>query len=54
MVIPDALRHMRLKEFRNYCVLGEMLTQCGWKYADLVGRLEEKRKTRSAAYYQRK
>ena len=54
MVVPDALRHMRLKQFRNYCVLGELLTQCGWKHADLVARLEEKRKTRSAAYYQRK
>ncbi len=51
MVIPDALRHIRLKAFRNYCVLGELMTQCGWKYKDLVDRLEDKRKAKSSAWY---
>jgi len=30
------------------------MTQCGWKYQDLVGRLEEKRKVKSARYWAKK
>merc|ERR1711974_231774 len=40
MVIPDALRTLRLKARRNYCSLG-----------DCVERLEEKRKVKSAAFH---
>jgi len=30
------------------------MSQCGWKYKDLVERLEVKRKVKSAVYWKRK
>lgn len=54
MVIPSALRIVRLKPARNYCRLGELSSRVGWSHGDLVARLEEKRKTRSGGYYQKK
>ena len=51
MVIPDALRTLRLKARRNYCSLGELAALTGWTKADVVASLEEKRKTKSAAFY---
>lgn len=54
MVVPQALRVLRLKPGRKYCTVGRLSTEFGWNYGEVVGRLEEKRKTRSAAYYQRK
>eukprot|EP00741_Cyanophora_paradoxa_P004306 tig00000792_g4180.t1 len=54
MVIPAALRVLRLKPGRKFCVLGRLATEVGWRHSDLVTRLEEKRKTKSAAFYARK
>ena len=54
VVIPDALRVLKLKPGRRYCVLGQLSSQVGWKYAETVKTLEEKRKVRSKAYYLRK
>ena len=53
-VVPDALRTVRLKPFRKYCRLGDLAAQVGWHHDDLIKRLEEKRKTRSAAFYETK
>ena len=50
-VVPDAMRITRLAPGRKYCVLGELASKVGWKHADLIKRLEAKRKTTSAAYY---
>eukprot|EP00735_Rhodelphis_limneticus_P008790 TRINITY_DN2275_c0_g1::TRINITY_DN2275_c0_g1_i1::g.6872::m.6872 TRINITY_DN2275_c0_g1::TRINITY_DN2275_c0_g1_i1::g.6872 ORF type:complete len:220 (+),score=60.26,sp/P93099/RL13A_CYAPA/63.50/7e-86,Ribosomal_L13/PF00572.13/3.3e-24 TRINITY_DN2275_c0_g1_i1:57-662(+) len=54
VVVPDALRVVRLRPDRKYTVLGDLSAQVGWKYQAVVDRLEEKRKVRSAAYYERK
>jgi len=54
MVIPDALKQLRLKAHRNFTVLGDLMSQCGWKHQDLVERLEAKRKVKSATYWERK
>jgi len=54
MVVPDALRITRLAPDRKYCVLGRLSHEVGWKYQDVLARLEAKRKVTSAAYYQRK
>jgi len=51
MVIPDALRTLRLKARRNYCSLGELATLTGWTKGDCVERLEERRKVKSAAFH---
>jgi len=54
MVVPQALRVLRLKPGRKYCTVGRLSHEVGWKYQDVVLRLEEKRKVKSAAYYARK
>ncbi|GAA5801233.1 60S ribosomal protein L16A [Helicostylum pulchrum] len=54
MVIPAALRVLRLKPGRKYTTIGRISHEVGWKYQDVVAKLEEKRKAKSAAYYQRK
>ena len=50
MVVPDAMRVTRLRPGRKYCVLSRMAEECGWKYKDLVERLEAGRKTSIATY----
>ncbi|RPA82111.1 60S ribosomal protein L16 [Ascobolus immersus RN42] len=54
VVVPQALRVLRLKPGRKYCTVGRLSHEVGWKYDDVVKRLEEKRKLKSAAYYARK
>ena len=81
MVVPQALRVLRLKPGRKYCTVGRLSHEVGWKYKDVVersvtarrlemrnlsshcardvwliicGRLEERRKFKGAAYYERK
>ena len=81
MVVPQALRVLRLKPGRKYCTVGRLSHEVGWKYKDVVerlvisrdarehpsvrriemttwltihGRLEERRKYKGAAYYERK
>lgn len=54
MVVPAALRVLRLRPGRKYCTVGRLSREVGWKYADVVDKLEERRKVKSAAYYARK
>lgn len=54
MVIPDALKVLRLKPGHKFCVLGRLSTEVGWKYWDTVKALEEKRKEKSAEFYKEK
>jgi len=54
VVVPDALRVLRLRPGRRYTVLGQLAEQVGWKFGGVVSTLEEKRKVRGAAYHQRK
>lgn len=51
MVIPDALRTLRLKARRNFCSLGDLASITGWTKAGIVDQLEEKRKVKSLAFY---
>lgn len=53
-VIPDALRVLRLKPERKYTVLGDLANSVGWKHQELLGKLEEKRKVKAAAFYEKK
>jgi len=53
-VIPAALRVLRLKPGRKFCRLGDLSANVGWGHNDLIARLEEKRKTKSEAFYGRK
>jgi len=54
VVVPQALRVLRLKPGRKYCTVGRLSHEVGWKYDDVVKRLEEKRKIKAEAYYARK
>jgi len=54
VVIPLALRQLRLKPGRKYCRLGDFSREVGWNHDGLVKRLEHKRKVKAAAWYQTK
>lgn len=74
MVVPQALRVLRLQPGRKFCTVGRLSHEVGWKYQDVVERfvfsllfpscapsytnrykrLEERRKAKGAAYYERK
>ena len=54
LVVPDALKSVRIKNFRKVTMLGDLATRIGWKYQKLVDDLEEKRKAKSAKYYEAK
>ncbi|AJT23753.1 Rpl16bp [Saccharomyces cerevisiae YJM1385] len=54
VVVPQALRVLRLKPGRKYTTLGKLSASVGWKYEDVVAKLEDKRKVRSAEYYAKK
>jgi len=49
-VVPAALRVTRLNVGRNFCNLGRLATEVGWKHGAAVKQLEAKRKARDEAY----
>ncbi|KAG9306519.1 hypothetical protein G9A89_004716 [Geosiphon pyriformis] len=51
MVIPAALRVLRLKPGRRYTTIARLSSEVGWKYEEVVKKLEEKRKVHSKKYY---
>ena len=51
MVVPDAFRVTRLKVGRRFCRLGRISEECGWKFGDVVKKLEAKRKAANETYY---
>merc|ERR1712150_387902 len=53
MVIPAALKVLRLKPGRKYCSLGRLPHEVGWKYQDVVATLEAKRKVKGEAFYKK-
>jgi large subunit ribosomal protein L13Ae len=54
VVIPAALRVLRLKSNRRFTVLGELADSVGWKHKDLLKKLEDKRKVKAESFYQKK
>jgi len=54
VVIPGALRAIRLRPGRKYCRLGDLSSQVGWKHDTLITDLETKRKEKSDLYYKNK
>ena len=53
VVIPDALKVIRMKSYRKFCLLGDLSASVGWSKQTLVDRLEEKRKERSLNWYKK-
>ncbi len=54
MVVPDALKVVRMRPDRRFTVLGELSKEVGWGYSDLVNRLEAQRKVKEQAFYAEK
>jgi large subunit ribosomal protein L13Ae len=54
VVVPAALKVMRLKPGRDFTVLGDLSHSVGWKHKDLLQRLESKRKADGAEFYAKK
>ncbi|XP_015792055.1 60S ribosomal protein L13a [Tetranychus urticae] len=53
MVIPSALRILRLQGGRKFCALGRLSHEVGWKYQGLIETLEARRKARSLVRYKK-
>mmetsp|Transcript_16299 Transcript_16299/g.33445 ORF Transcript_16299/g.33445 Transcript_16299/m.33445 type:complete len:201 (-) Transcript_16299:197-799(-) len=53
-VIPAALRVLRLKQGRDYTVVGELAHSVGWKHRDLLKTLEAKRKVKAESFHAKK
>lgn len=51
VVVPAALRTMRLKPGRDYTIIGVLADSVGWKHKELLGRLEAKRKADAKGFY---
>eukprot|EP00607_Mallomonas_marina_P007766 CAMPEP_0182417298 /NCGR_PEP_ID=MMETSP1167-20130531/1727_1 /TAXON_ID=2988 /ORGANISM="Mallomonas Sp, Strain CCMP3275" /LENGTH=197 /DNA_ID=CAMNT_0024590731 /DNA_START=46 /DNA_END=639 /DNA_ORIENTATION=+ len=54
MVVPAALKVLRMRADRNFCVLGDLSKEVGWGYSDLIKRLETQRKVKEQAFYTEK
>ncbi|KAG6428188.1 hypothetical protein SASPL_112439 [Salvia splendens] len=54
MVIPDALKVLRLQAGHKYCLLGRLSSEVGWNHYDTIRELEKKRKDRAQVTYERK
>lgn len=53
MVVPEAMRVLRLRPGRRFCQLERLSIEFGWKHSEAVRRLETQRKAKSATWYQR-
>jgi large subunit ribosomal protein L13Ae len=54
VVVPGALKAIRMRPDRQYCLLGNLSKEVGWGYGELVSQLEAKRKLKEQAFYQEK
>lgn len=54
VVVPNALKCLRLKAHRKYCRLGDLAAKMGWTKQNLVEKLEEKRCANSKKFFELK
>jgi len=54
VVVPEALRVLRLRPGRPYCLLKRLSVEFGWKHSKTIDKLEAKRKVRSGAWLHKK
>jgi large subunit ribosomal protein L13Ae len=54
MVVPEALKIVRLRDNRKFCKIGDLAAMFGWTKQGLVEKLENKRKEKSQKYWQLK
>jgi len=53
-VVPRALKVVQLRPGRKVTHLGRLSSEVGWKHGETVKKLEERRKIKAQAFYQRK
>ncbi|KAK6796253.1 hypothetical protein RDI58_003954 [Solanum bulbocastanum] len=51
MVVPDALKVLRLQAGHKYCLLGKLSSEIGWNHFDKIKELENKRKRKETAQF---
>jgi large subunit ribosomal protein L13Ae len=51
VVVPEALKVLRLKSYRKFCSLGDLAALTGWTKQGLVAKLEEGRKVKSEKFH---
>ena len=54
MVVPAALKVVRLKPTRKFAYLGRLAHEVGWKYQAVTATLEEKRKEKAKIHSRKK
>merc|ERR1711998_17128 len=54
MVVPEALKAVRIKSHRKTCLLGELASHFGWEKGGVVATLEAKRKEKSNRFHEMK
>lgn len=51
VVVPSALRALRLRPGRKFCKLGDVQKRVGWQYQEVVARLENARKAKAYKWF---
>jgi len=54
LVVPNALRVLRLAPGRKFTTVKRLSSEMGWKYQEVVEKLEEKRKNLGKVYYEKR
>lgn len=54
VVIPDALKVLRLQPGHKFCLLGRLSSEVGWHHEETIKELETARKEKSALFYKEK
>jgi large subunit ribosomal protein L13Ae len=54
MVIPDALKVVKLAPRAKFAVLGNVAKECGWTKQSLIDRLEARRTAKNHEWYKNK
>ena len=54
MVVPDALKVLRLQAGHKYCLVGQLSKEVGWSHFDTIKELEENRKAKAKIAYERR
>ena len=54
LVVPDALKSVRLRPRSKYCNVGDIAKECGWTKSELIESLESKRITKNREWHLRR
>ena len=54
LVVPHCLRVLRLAPGRKFTTIKRISSEFGWKYENIVEKLEQKRKVKSREFYEKK